>query len=181
MKETTDSKECFKCGVTKLVTEFYKHSGMADNRLNKCKSCTRADVEVRRSLKAQDPEWAFNEAERHRLKSIKQRDSGYKSPNPKKQMGGYKKKACSAVSRIPCPEGFQKHHWSYNDEHWKDVFIVTITLHAKIHRYTKYDPDMKMYRTVHGTLLDSRELAKKYYDKVAVIEDGIYSELTKLF
>jgi hypothetical protein len=37
-------KPCIKCGVPRELTEFYRHPGMADGRLNKCKECHRLDV-----------------------------------------------------------------------------------------------------------------------------------------
>jgi len=41
-------KQCFKCLETKKLGEFYKHPRMSDGRVNKCKSCNKADVKKNR-------------------------------------------------------------------------------------------------------------------------------------
>lgn len=46
--DNISSKTCFKCGMTKSRTDFYKHAAMADGLLGKCISCTKKDVNAHR-------------------------------------------------------------------------------------------------------------------------------------
>lgn len=60
-----DSKRCFKCEAVKPLAEFYRHFGMSDGHLNKCKLCTKGDVSRRRA----DNIEAVREYDRERSKS----------------------------------------------------------------------------------------------------------------
>jgi len=40
-------KKCFKCKKIKTLEQFYKHRGMGDGHLNKCKTCAKKDVRRR--------------------------------------------------------------------------------------------------------------------------------------
>lgn len=134
---------------------------MADGHLNKCKDCTKKDVEDRYNSLSSNPDFVSKERERGREKYAKYK---YKSSNSAERDKVYKKKfpekkaAAIAARYIRVQHGFQKHHWSYNEEHFKDVVPLSISDHSLLHTGVVYDQSIKMYRRVDtGELLATKE------------------------
>lgn len=162
-------KTCKECKATKEKTEFYGFQG-------ECKSCTKERVKKRELKLREDPEWLEKEKERHRIKYHRLNYKEKHKPSPeKKQMINQRNKAkypekykakCLSGHLRPLIKGNQLHHWNYNVEFAKDVIELSISYHAKIHRFIKYDKKTFMYKDLNGVLLDTREKHLELINKV---------------
>lgn len=84
---TTTQKTCFKCGISKPISEFYAHKDMADGHLGKCICCTKIDVTTYRArniemIRAYDRERAHMP---HRIEKNKLITKQWKASNPERR------------------------------------------------------------------------------------------------
>jgi len=167
-------KECFKCSLTKPLTEYYKHKGMSDGYLGKCKDCTKKDTKDRADVLNENSDWRKTEKARHRDKYHR---LGYKDKYKEEAGKGYER---TKKSRIKYPEKYEahkmsqkliksnpnnhNHHWSYNESHRKDCIEMSEQEHGFLHRYLKYNQPEMMYEDLDGNLLDTRQKHIDYFE-----------------
>jgi hypothetical protein len=169
--ETPNEKSCIRCGIMQSLDEYYLHNQMADGHVNVCKTCTRKRVSDRFNRLILDPEFADGERKRgrekyHRYKNIWDKCSNVEAKKKWETNNPEKKRAAGAASKIPCPPGFHKHHWSYKRENWKDVVILSIEDHGMIHRFLDYVESELCFSSKAGDLLDTKDKHLMYINGV---------------
>lgn len=146
---------------------------MADGHLNVCKLCVRSRVKKRDLKLKENPEYIESERKRgrekyHRLYTGKPVSKEVRKKSITNYRGSYpeKIKAQRACGDIKVTDGQHKHHWSYRKEHWMDIILLDNKLHYKVHRFMRYSQEHKMYFTLSGTLLDTREKHEAYIESI---------------
>ena len=176
-------KICFKCKEEKILDLFYKHKGMKDGYMGKCIDCAKKYSYEREKVLRNNPDFIESEKKRAREKYYR---LGYRikyKPTPEQARSSRlndrakypeKYKARNSTTKIKVKiKGNQLHHWSYNKEHYKDVIELSVADHSKIHRFTTYDQERKMYRVFtalnsfnSGMLLNTRKLSESFYNEI---------------
>jgi hypothetical protein len=120
------------------------------------------------------PEWKESEKVRAREKfhRLGYKDKHKPRPERKKEiMKAYwerypEKRAAHSRSRGLKSDGMELHHWSYNEEHFKDVIPLTTIDHARIHRYMVYEKDLLIYTSCKVILLDTRTAHEQFISEI---------------
>ena len=133
-------KICFKCNQEKDISCFYKHRGMKDGHLNKCKECSKKDVKenYRKNIDY------YKEYDQIRKKYIKEQTKKYAIKHPDK-IKNLKKKweknnRDGKLKRKPCQicneEKVEGHHCSYYFP--KIVIWLCKEHHEKVHWWLRF-------------------------------------------
>jgi|TARA_R110000868_G_C10527950_1_gene733766 hypothetical protein len=160
-------KNCKNCKKEKQETEFYFRKDCSKYR-NECIVCWKEKCKTKRKIKETSKEFIEKERIRGREKykrlystALFERKVKYKDGEnhyirfPEKHKATYN---CRKLIK----KGFHAHHWSYNEEHFIDIFYLTPKEHMMAHRYLIYDEERKMYRTINNILLDTKAEHEKY-------------------
>lgn len=139
-------KRCKKCNETKPLNKFYKRPITKDGHEYECKECRKKIVRDR-----------FNNLDYDKKhKPTKEQ----KSINAKKHRKRYPEKilASNKIQYRIRKNGYNFHHWSYNEKHYEDIIDLLFRDHMKIHRFMIYDQKYMMFRVNKtGKLLNTKE------------------------
>lgn len=112
-------KACKICGVEKPLIDFYKHSGMKDGHLNKCKDCTKSESIANRNSKIEY--YRAYDKERDTPERQYNRGNARRADNPLKYRARYLTSNAIRDGRLlrrPCAkcgsvENIEAHHEDY--------------------------------------------------------------------
>lgn len=152
-------KTCKFCGIKKDKMEFYSSKISKDGLQSYCKTCTINKTVINRRKRKLIPEvrLKYYLYEKNRNRAIIRTPELYEKYFSYRQLFPEKIKAKKVSQKIEIKEGYIKHHWSYNEEHWMDIIYMTQQEHMLVHSKIIYDQERMMYRKLDGILLNTKK------------------------
>lgn len=121
-------KCCFKCDISKPLSEFYRHSKMRDGHLNKCKSCTLRDARIHRRDNDSVRERDRNRAKLpHRVAGRRRVAAAWRASNPE----AYRAQTAlgnairdGKAKRLPCEVCGSKRSHGHHRDYAKPLDVI---------------------------------------------------------
>lgn len=155
------SKICFKCKIEWPLDNFYRHPGMSDGHLNKCKNCNKKDVIENRNNNID----YYREYDAKRTQDPERRERNTKySANYRKEHPERRKETCNNYIK-KYPERYKANYTLTNAVRDKKIFrkpcYVCGDLKSQAHHHDYSKPlDVVWVCAVHHAALENRN--KKY-------------------
>jgi len=150
-------KKCSSCRAEKPLDDFHNYKNSKDGKVHRCKDCARAGSLkcMRRKKGTRDKGLAIKAVRKYMAK---------RPEIPKASSIWYEYKI---ANKIELPSGHHAHHWSYNKP--KDVIVLSLANHRKIHCYLGYDPETKLFKIKeNGELLNTKEKHMDFIKSILV-------------
>lgn len=123
-------KQCFKCLACKPMSDFYKHKGMYDGHLGKCKECTKTDATANRNANLEK----VREYDRQRAKApkrkryLRERCIVFRKENPQKYHAHSLVTSAVRCGRLIKPDkcmgcGKKKKLQGHHDDYYKPLEV----------------------------------------------------------
>ncbi len=149
-------KQCGVCKGHKAHAEFYLRNGKLTRA---CKACSRESRRI---------SYVKTGGHKNKVKNNKDLPTvEYKKRYPEKEIARVRAKN---VRKVP---GYERHHWSYLEEHREDVLHINEKYHSLAHKYLKYDAKSMKYRTLTGRLLNTKDRHMAYVKNTLRIYESI--------
>jgi ribosomal protein S27AE len=154
------SKQCFKCKTIRPLKEFYKHSGMADGHLNKCKICTKLDVAEHRLENIEK----IRAYDRERAKLPERKKASQEVSNAWRKIDKRREKCHSAVTRAirsgelirqPCVKCGDKKSLAHHEDYDKPLDVVWLCQPCHKQRHKEIKKGQSCTNQSHTTCLTS--------------------------
>jgi len=143
-------KKCNKCKIEKPLDEFNSDASKTDGKHGNCKECKKKwVVENIDKVKEHRKKWVVKNTDKikeYKKKWAVENTDKIKEYSAKKDKEYPEKiKAKNVAHKIKVPEGYQRHHWSYNEPDRMDIIALTREQHSILHTKMSYDKEKMMF------------------------------------